>query len=191
MKSIPFWSVLISISLFSVVALTLAADQDKSDVIKIQLKDFKFKPPATVANPDDVFVYNEDDEKLCFYTNGSAEAKFKLPSEGDWDVIVSASGDTATGVPTHSTSGPKVENIPPKFQLGFDGKSFGKEVPLTSDDTKDYQVVVPLTAGDHVISVAFTNDTYDPDGKYDSNLYINGVKLRPHKSDEPVKNAAK
>ena len=66
--------------------------------------------------------------------------------------------------------------------LDFDGKDFGKEVSLKSDDVQDYTVVAPITAGQHVISVTFTNDKYDPDGKFDSNLYINGVKLQPHKA---------
>ena len=41
---------------------------------------------------------------------------------------------------------------------------------------------MPLKAGEHVVKVEFTNDMYDPDGKYDSNLYVHGVKLKPHKN---------
>jgi hypothetical protein len=144
-----------------------------------------------VSDPDSVFVFNEDDQKLCFYTNGPSEAKFKVPSDGSWDVIVTASGDTAMNVPTSTANGKKEQNIPPNFQLGFDGKDFGKEVTLKSDDMKDYKIIVPLTSGEHVISIAFTNDTYDPDGKYDSNLYVHGIKLRPHKADAPKSDAGK
>jgi Ca-dependent carbohydrate-binding module xylan-binding len=191
MKYLVLLITLISIGLISMTSQAWAADAENSDVIKIQLKDFKFKPPASVSDPDSVYVYNEDDQRLCYYTNGPAEAKFKVPADGDWDLIISASGDTAMGVPTHKATGPKEENIPPKFQLGFDGKDFGKEVSLKSDDVTDYKFVVPLTAGEHVISVAFTNDTYDPDGKYDSNFYLNGVKLHPHTADSLKKDSAK
>jgi len=185
MRNVCLLAVFFAAGLLSSVAILSAADADKnkSDEIKIKLKDFKFKPPASVTDPDSVFVFNEDDQKLCFYTNGPAEAKFSVPTDGDWDVIVSASGDTAMNVPKQGASGNAEENIPPKFQLGFDDKNFGKEVALKSDDMKDYTVVVPLKAGEHVIKVEFTNDTYDPDGKYDSNLYVHGVKLRPHKAD--------
>ncbi|HEY2827569.1 MAG TPA: carbohydrate-binding domain-containing protein, partial [Pirellulales bacterium] len=170
----------------------LAAGEDKAnaDEIKIQLKDFKFKPPVSVTDPDSVFVFNEDDQKLCFYTNGPAEAKVNVPTAGEWDVIVSASGDSAMNVPGHG-AGKTETTVRPNFQLGIDAKDFGKEVTLKSDDMQDYKVLVPLTAGEHVISVTFTNDMYDPDGKYDSNLYVHGVKLKPHKADEPKAEAGK
>jgi hypothetical protein len=186
MKCIRFLTILATAALMTVSLAALAADEPKgsSDEIKIQLKDFKFKPPAAVTDPDSVFVFNEDDQKLCFYTNGPAEAKFSVPTEGDWDVIVSASGDTAMNVPTGSKSGKTEENVPPNFQLSFDGKDFGKEVSLKSDDMQDYKIVAPLTAGEHVITVTFTNDKYDPDGKFDSNFYLHGVKLHPHKAAE-------
>ncbi|HZZ26554.1 MAG TPA: carbohydrate-binding domain-containing protein [Pirellulales bacterium] len=197
MRSIPTFIMAITVAFACNTLLVCAADppasgdQSKKDEIKIPLKDFKFKPPASVSDPDSVFVFNEDEGRLCFYTNGPAEAKFKLPTDGDWDVIVSASGDIAVGVPQTTANGKKEVNIPPNFQLGFDGKNFGKEITLKSDDQKDYKIVVPLKAGEHVISVAFTNDTYDPDGKFDSNLYLHGVKLRPHQPDEPKKDDAK
>jgi hypothetical protein len=145
----------------------------KSDIIKIKLKDFKFKPPKGVSDPDSVFIYNEDEEKLSYYTNGPAEAKFKLPADGEWDLIISASGDSA-----------KDEH--PKFLLTIDEKGFSKETTLKSDDVKDYKFTIPLKAGEHVLSIAFTNDTYK-EGEYDSNLYVHGAKLMPHKPDEAKK----
>ena len=82
------------------VQLAMAEDQklaDKSSKdIKIELKDFKFK----LANPylRDLYAYNEDEQKLCYYTNGAAEAKFKVPEDGDFDLIIAASGDSAMKV---------------------------------------------------------------------------------------------
>jgi Ca-dependent carbohydrate-binding module xylan-binding len=189
MKCVHFVVALFATALVAAASIAVAAEGDKPSAgeIKIQLKDFKFKPPEGVADPDSVFNFNEEDQKLCFYTNGPAEAKFSVPTEGDWDVIISASGDSAT-IPHE---GGKEEKVAPKFQLGFDSKNFGKEITLKSDDMRDYTVVAPLKAGEHVISVAFTNDMYDPDGKYDSNFFLNGVKLRPHKAGEPSADASK
>jgi hypothetical protein len=133
-----------------------------SGVIILKLKDFKFKPPKAVSNPDDVFVYDENEERLCFYTNGPAEAKFKVRTDGEYDIIVTASGDSAM-------------NIRPKFKLTVDEKDVGKEISLKSDGVKAYRAPVNLKTGEHVLSVAFTNDTYK-EGEYDSNLYILGME---------------
>jgi hypothetical protein len=167
--------------------IALAADEkqtgNKSDEIKIALKDFKFKPPESVSDPDSVFVFDEDGDRLCFYTDGPTEAKFKVPSEGDWDFVIAAAGDTATGVHLPAAGGEKIQDVHPNFQFGIDGKNVGKEITLKSDDKMDYKVTVPLKAGEHKVSIAFTNDTYK-DGEYDSNLYLYGVKLMPHKTSD-------
>lgn len=162
----------------------------KSDEIKIRLKDFKFKPPETVTNPDSVFVFDEDSDRLCFFTGGPAEAKFKIPADGDWDVVVSAAGDTAVGVHTVTAQGEKVVDVHPNFQLGVDGKNIGKEVTLRTDDRADYKITVPLKMGEHKLSIAFTNDMYK-DGEYDSNLYLHGVKLVPHTAEADKKSDEK
>ena len=181
MKSQPITAIYFIAALVGCASISCASDANKSGEIKIPLKDFKFKAPKSVTDSDSAFVLNEEDAKLCFYTNGSAEAKFTAPASPEWDVIVTASGDTAVGVPVEG----KQKDIHPNFQLGFDGKDFGKEITLKSDDAQDYKVVVPLTAGEHVISIAFTNDTYDPDGKFDSNFYLHSIKLQPHKTGTP------
>ncbi len=179
MKSLNFVRrLLLLVTLVCGAVMVRAADDkataDKSsDAIVIKLKDFKFKPPKSVTSPDDVFVFDESEGRLCFYTNGPAEAKFKVRSDGDYDIIVTASGDSAM-------------EIHPKFKLTVDNKDFGKEISLKSDDVKDYQAVVSVKAGEHTLAVAFTNDTYK-EGEYDSNLYVHGVKLRPHQPDEAKK----
>src|SRR5262249_49462357 len=139
--------------------IAVAADEKpagaKSEEIKVAIKDFKFKPPEGVTDPDSVFVFDEDGDRLCFYTNGPAEAKFKVPSEGDWDFVIGEAGDTATGRHGPGPGGEKNQDVHPNFQFGIDGKNVGKEITLKSDDKMDYRISVPLKAGDHRISIAF------------------------------------
>ena len=150
------------------------ADKTSKD-IKIELKDFKFKPPTPEVR--DLYAYNEDEQKLCYYTNGAAEAKFKVPEDGDFDLIIAASGDSAM-------------KVFPKFRVVLDDKpdekGLSKETSLKADDMKDYKFNVPLKKGEHKLSIAFTNDTYK-EGEYDSNLYVHAVTLTPHKPDEAKK----
>ena len=171
-----------SLGMCCVVAIQLTqAEQPKDeratgDAIKLKLKDFKFTPPASVADPSQAFVYDQDGERLCFYTNGGAEAHFRLASDGDYDVVLSLAGDSA-------------KNIRPKFKLKMDDKDVGKETSLRSDDVKDYKATFALKAGEHVLSIAFTNDMYK-EGEYDSNLYLYGAKVVPSKTadtKEPTK----
>jgi hypothetical protein len=152
-------------------AMALAAEEGKkSDEIRLPLKEFKFKVSQDKA---DLFVFDEDAQRLCFYTNGAAEAKFSVENAGDYDLVLSLSGDTAM-------------NVHPKFKLAIDDKEPSKETSLKSDDIKDYKFTIQLKHGTHVLSVAFTNDMYK-DGEYDSNLYLHGAKLIPHRAGSSVK----
>jgi len=147
-----------------------ANDPKKNGEIRLPLKEFKFKVPEDKA---ELFVFDEDGQRLCFYTNGVAEAKFTVENDGDYDLVLSLAGDSAM-------------NVRPKFKLAMDDKDVGKETSLKSDDIKDYKVEIPLKHGKHVLSVAFTNDMYK-DGEYDSNLYLHGAKLTPHKAGDSDK----
>jgi hypothetical protein len=154
-----------------ITAMGLDAEEaKKSDEISLPLKDFKFKVPQEQA---DLFAFDEDAQRLCFYTNGAAETKLSVESDGDYDLVLSLAGDSAM-------------NVRPKFKLAIDDKQVGKETSLKSDDIKDYKVEIPLKRGKHVLSVAFTNDMYK-DGEYDSNLYLHGAKLIPHKAESSAK----
>ena len=175
--------------MFALIVSSFASAADekpaagKVDEIKIAMKDFKFKPPESVGDPDSVFVFDEDGDRLCFYTDGPAEAKFKVPADGDWDFVISAAGDSAVGVHVPDPPARKIQDVHPNFQFGIDGKNVGKEITLKSDDKMDYKVTVPLKSGDHKVSIAFTNDTYK-EGEYDSNFYLYGLKLMPHKASD-------
>lgn len=112
---------------WTMIRVVAAQEKAKSNEIKIALKDFKFKPPTGVSDPDSVFVFNEDDGKLCYYTNGPAEAKFKVPADGDWDVIVTASGDTAMHVPTNNAKGKKKKTFLPSFNCPLTAKILARK----------------------------------------------------------------
>ena len=84
---------------------------DKTEAIKLDLKTFKFKVADNIAN---LFGYNEDESKLFFYTNGTGEAKVKVPDDGDYEIVIKASGDVALKEGA-------------KFKVAVDGKQTGKD----------------------------------------------------------------
>jgi len=139
----------------------LAADDKDKDTITIELKNFTFKAPDNVK---DLFGYNETDEKLFFLTNGPAEATAKIPAEGDYEITIKASCDSA-------------QNERAKFKFSVDGEPVGKETLLTADEAKDYKLTTKLKAGERKLTIEFTNDVYK-ENEYDRNLYIHGVALK-------------
>ena len=154
---------LLGMAVLLVSGLQLTAG-DKTEAIKLDLKSFKFKVPDNQAN---LFGYNEDDSKLFFYTNGPAEATIKIPADGNYEIIVRASCDSAL-------------NERAKFKLAIDGQVVDKETLLTADDAKDYKFTTKLKAGERKLSIEFTNDVYK-ENEYDRNLYVHGVTVQPAK----------
>jgi hypothetical protein len=136
----------------------------EGDAVSIELKAFNFKVPEAKKG---LFGLNEDEGKLFFYTNGTAEASFKLPKDGDYEIVIKASGDPA-------------QNERAKFKLLVDGKEFGKETVLTADDAKEYTLTGSLKAGEHKLSVEYTNDVFK-ENDYDRNFYLHGVTVKPAK----------
>ena len=143
-------------------ALARAADDDS---IKPDLKQAKFK--AAEGVPAELFGYNEGEGKLFFYTNGKAELTVKLPGDGEYEIVVKASGDPA-------------QNERAKFKLELAGEAVGKETTLTADDPKDYKFTAKGKAGEQKLTIEFTNDVYK-EGEYDRNLYVHAVKLEKKK----------
>jgi hypothetical protein len=137
------------------------ASDETAKPLSVELSSFSFKVPKEKA---DLFSYNEGEGKLCFYSNGVAEAKVKVAEEGDYEVAVSASGDKALKVGA-------------KFKVALDGKVLGKETETSDGDPKEYKFPATLKAGEHTLSVEFTNDVYK-EGDYDRNLYVHGVTLK-------------
>jgi hypothetical protein len=143
--------------------LQIGTAQDK-ETITVDLASFKFKVADDKAN---LFGHNDGEGKLFFYTNGLAEATVKVPADGDFDIIVKASCDSAL-------------NERAKFKLAVDGKLVDKETLLTADDAKDYKFTTKLKAGDRKLSIEFTNDVYK-ENEYDRNLYVHGVTVKKAK----------
>jgi hypothetical protein len=149
------------LSIWSLSALGAAVQGDSSS---LELKSFKFKHAAGLEN---LFGHNEGEGRLFFYTNGTAEATFKVPAAGDFEVVIQAGCDAA-------------QNERAKFKLAIDGKEVGKETLLTAEEPKEYKFSTRLTAGEHKLAIEFTNDAYK-EGAFDRNLYVHAVTVKAGK----------
>ena len=143
---------------FTFLSIAAAADEKP---LTVELKSFKFK------EGDSLFGYNDGEDKLFFYTNGAGTAPVKLPDDGEYEIVIKASCDSA-------------QNERAKFKLAIDGEAVGKETLLTDDGPKDYKFSSKLKKGDHKLSIEFTNDVFK-EGEYDRNLYVHGVSLKKTK----------
>jgi hypothetical protein len=151
---------LVAVAFLFVCGLQLSASPQK-EAITVDLKTFKFKVDEKKA---DLFGYNPDEGKLFFYTNGLGEAAVKIPADGDYEIIIKASCDSAL-------------NERAKFKLAIDGKLVDKETLLTADEAKDYKFTTKLKGGECKLSIEFTNDVYK-ENEYDRNLYVYGVTVK-------------
>lgn len=115
------------------------------------------------AEPAELFGYDEGESRAFFYTNGLGEVTFRIPADGEYEIVVTASCQAAKG-----------ENA--KFKLRIDGAQVGPETQLKCEDAKDYAFKAPLKAGDRKIGTEFTNDMYK-EGEYDLNFYLHGLKV--------------
>jgi len=149
------------LAVFLFPALVAAVDEDAKPIV-VELKSFKLPEVKT-----DLFGYNETDGKLFLYTFGKVASKVKVPAEGDYEIIIKASGDKAL-------------NEGAKFKLAVDGKEVGKETETMDGEPKDYKFPTTLKAGEHDLTIEFTNDAYK-EGEYDRNLYVFGVELKKAK----------
>lgn len=107
--------------------------------------------------------YDDGEGRMFYYSNGVAEQAVKVPADGEYEIIVTASCQ-------------KAENDLAKFKLVVDGKELG-EVTLTTEDPKEYKSTAALAKGDRKIGIQFTNDKYK-ENEYDLNFFVNGVVLK-------------
>jgi hypothetical protein len=126
--------------------------------IKADLSKIKF-----TAEPADLFGWDDGESRAFFYTNGLGEVVVKVPEDGTYDIVITASCQAAKG-----------ENA--KFKLRVDGTPVGAETQLKSEDAKDYTFTTALKGGDRKIGTEFTNDMYK-ENEYDLNFYLHGVKV--------------
>jgi len=139
--------------------LQLASAAD-GDAISVDLKAFTFKVKEEVAS---LFGYNEGEGKLFYYTGGPAEATVKIPADGDYEIVIRASGDPA-------------QNERAKFKVTLGGEAVGKETLLTSDLPKEYKLTAKAKAGEQKLVIEYTNDVYK-ENEFDRNFYVHAVKL--------------
>ena len=156
---------LVSAAVLAGLCLVAAA---AADPIKLELKDFKWKPKN--EGNTDLGGYNEGEGKLFLYTFGTQSADVKIPEDGEYTITVEASCDVA-------------EKQFAKFKLTVGDVVVAKEHTLTAADAKSYEFTAKLKKGDAKLSIEFLNDLYK-EGEYDLNLYVHGVKVEPKKAGE-------
>jgi hypothetical protein len=147
-------------ALLLVEGVPLAAGP-KEKPLAVDLQTFKFKFKDGQA---ELFGYNEGEAKLFLLTNGLGEATVKFPADGDYEIVVKASCDSALKERA-------------KFKLSLDGKLVDKETLLTADGEKEYKFTTAVKAGERKVGIEFTNDVYK-EGEYDRNLYVHAVTLK-------------
>jgi len=143
-----------------VLPFVATAADDAAKPIAVELKSFTFKVPEKQA---DLFGYDANEDRLFFYTNGTGEAKVKVPDDADYEIVIKASGDLALKEGA-------------KFKVAVDGKQTGKETETTAE-SKEYKFPTSLKAGERKVSIEFTNDIFK-EGEYDRNLYVHAVSLK-------------
>ena len=153
------------LAVLATVCLSFTARIQAADDIKLKLADAKFKAGTNTST--ELVGHNEGDGKIFYYAPGTAEWTFKASADGTFTIQISASCDPA-------------QKVNAWFKLTIDGKDVGEEVKLTSEGEKEYKLETKLTAGEHKLAIAFTNDVYK-EGEYDRNLYIHAVALTPKK----------
>jgi hypothetical protein len=112
-------------------------------------------------------VYTVPGDTLLICSNGVVQAKVKVPAAGEYDIVLTLSGDEA-------------KNELPKCKVRVDGKVVGSEIALSSADAKPYVVRATLPAGTALLGIEFTNDFY-VENESDRNLRVEEVVLKPVK----------
>ena len=137
-----------------------------ADPIKLELKDFKWKP-KNAGSSDELGGFNEGESKLFFYTFGVQSADLKVPEDGEYAITVEASCNMA-------------EKQYAKFKLTVGEDVVAKEHALTQEDAKSYEFTAKLKKGSPKLGIEFLNDEFK-EGEYDRNLYIHSVKIEKKK----------
>jgi hypothetical protein len=157
---IPQFVSVVSVALLFVPALGTAGDAAKP--LTVELRSFTFKVPK--GGKEELLQYQEGEDKLAFYINGTSEAKVDVPTDGDYQIAIKASCDMALKVGAN-------------FKVAMDGKAIGNEKETSDEGPREYTVTAPLKAGQHKLAIEFTNDAFK-EGEYDRNLYVHAVALK-------------
>jgi Ca-dependent carbohydrate-binding module xylan-binding len=141
------------------VLLAVVVAVRAAEPIKLDLADFKLVSAAKSA--EDLVKYEND--KISFYSNGTATARLTVPADGDYVIVIDASCDAALK-----------QNA--KLTLKVADKPVKENFELSTEDQKEYKFDAKLTKGETTLSIAFTNDVYK-EGEYDRNLHVHGVRV--------------
>lgn len=99
--------------------------------------------------------------------NGTIDFAVDVELEGDYTLVVRAAGQDGPGPA-------------PNMLVVVDGvEQVAVDVVGTAEAPEDVELDVTLSAGAHVVTVEFTNDTYDPNAGIDTNLLVDYVDLIP------------
>ena len=145
------------------LVLAVALPVGAAEPINMDLALFKLAPAPKVS--DELVKY--ENEAINFYANGTAVGKLTVPADGEYVIVIEASGPGALK-----------EN--PKFTLKVGETAVKDKFELTTDDRKEYRFDAKLTRGETTLSIAFTNDTYK-ENEYDRNLFVHAVRVEMKK----------
>jgi hypothetical protein len=143
-----------------VFALVVGLAAGAAEPIQMDLGLFKLTSAA--KGGDDLVKYEND--TLNFYANGTATGKLTVPADGEYVIVIEASGNAALK-----------EN--PKFTLKVGDAVVKEKFELTTEDKKEYEFEAKLTKGETTLSIAYVNDVYK-ENEYDRNLFVHGVKVK-------------
>ena len=143
-----------------ILVLALGVAAGAAEPITLDLGLFKLTPATKGA--DDLVKY--DNDAINFYANGTAAAKLTVPADGEYVIVVEASGTAALK-----------ENA--KFTLKVGDKAVKENFELTTEDKKEYEFEAKLTKGETTLSIAYVNDVYK-ENEYDRNLFVHAVRVK-------------
>src|SRR5215831_18952376 len=102
---------------------------------------------------------------VALYCNGSVYGTVNFPpGNGSYQVSIVAAADLVPG-------------LSPDVQIAIDGSVAADLSVTTSDFSTIMQNNVSVTAGNHALSITFTNDYYNPAAGQDLNLYVQSVTI--------------
>ncbi len=108
-------------------------------------------------------------------SNGTIDFAVDAEAAGDYALVVRAAGQDGPGPA-------------PNMVVTVDGtEQLEVDVVATVDAPEDVEIDVTLSAGAHVVTVEFTNDTYDPEAGIDTNLLVDYVDLIPPSGEGGVR----
>jgi Ca-dependent carbohydrate-binding module xylan-binding len=124
-----------------------------AEAIKIDLKAAKLKS----AN-DDVAGYDEGENRVFLYTNGTITADVKVPEDGEYTLKLEAGCTEA-------------DKEKAKIKITIGGEVVKEKFDLTAEEAKEYPFTVKLKKGDTKLVVEFLNDKYK-ENEYDLNFFL-------------------